>query len=162
MQDDSQNAVKSDDSENLVNVGCDDDANNEIEKINKSKSESENEDDDHEDPDELIFLPRNPNEWDEKNISTWVNWISKKFKCDPKLETSRFPTDSQELLKFTKADFWVCSGSGVSGNIVAKHYGYLLQNATGIADSSLFSDLEPGKIFLISILLHTFSLSIGK
>lgn len=147
MQDDSQNVLKSDDSESSVNVG--DDATN---KFDKSEKCSDNdEESNNEETDELIYVP-NPIKWDEKDIVTWLNWLTKKFKCDPKLEASRFPSDSQELLKFSKADFWVCAGSGENGNYAAKHYGYLLRNATGNADPSLFTDTEPGNFssFLIN------------
>ncbi len=147
MHDDNQNVLASVDSEVI-------DLDEDVQKRPNSDRESDDE------TDELIFVP-NPKEWDEKNIETWINWISKKFRCDPKLEPARFTTDSQELLKFTKADFWVCGGSGVNGNYLAKHYGYLLKNATGSAHESLLNDTDPGNFLLLAFLFPS-SYQIGK
>lgn len=163
MQDDNQNVltIVDLDLDQVVDLGEDEESDND-----KKKKHTSDDDSDDEESDELIFVP-NPREWDEKNIETWVSWISKKFRCDPKLEPGRFPTDSQELLKFTKADFWVCGGSGANGNYLAKHFGYLLKNATGSAHESLLNDTEPGN-FILSLLIFQFHfcffifLSIGK
>lgn len=127
-----------------------------VQEKNKSSENSGAEDSEDED---TIFVPRDPYEWTQENIASWIVWLSKKFKIYPKLEPGRFPQDALELTKFTKACFWVCAGSNVGGNVVAKHYGYLLKNAaTGTTpDESLLSEADPGilsVVYIFSILIN--------
>jgi ETS-type family, other len=45
----------------------------------------------------------------------------------------------------TKADFWVCAGSKEGGNIVAKHFAYLLYSVTGNEQKALLDEKDPGE-----------------
>lgn len=139
--------MQNDDSENILSSES-------VQKNNKSRENSGAEDSEEEDS-SIVFVPRNPCEWNQENIASWIVWLSKKFKIHPKLEPGRFPQDALELTKFTKDCFWVCAGSNIGGNIIAKHYGYLLKNASLASDAhpdeslinriqSLVSETDPG------------------
>lgn len=102
---------------------------------NESSTETEDSD---------IYVPNNPQDWKSEHISSWVQWISKKFNIYPDLVPARFPSGGIELANFTKADFWVCAGSKAGGDALAKHFAYHLQLGTGIEDKLLSNDTDPG------------------
>lgn len=107
--------------------------------VKKAERESSPEDD------EIIFVPNNPKTWSSKHIETWIKWASKKFNLSPPLEISRFPKDAEELIKFSKADFYIVCGSFEGGKRVSQHYKYMMQTAHESFDETLITDCEPGK-----------------
>lgn len=112
--------------------------------VREASAASDNESTTETEDSDLIYVPTNPQEWTSEHISSWVQWISKKFKIYPSLEPARFPSGGVELAKFTKADFWVCAGSKAGGDTLANHFAHLLQNVTGIEDILLGNDIDPG------------------
>src|ERR1700744_4881373 len=93
---------------------------------------------------EEIHLPTDPTEWNLENIKTWIAWVTKEFNLQPPPDFNRFPSNGQELVEFTRADFWVCAGSKYGGNTLAKHLAYLQHTATGRCTSPLNNDNDPG------------------
>ena len=110
-------------------------------KVGKSERESSPDVDD-----EVIFVPKNPKTWTEKNIDTWVKWASKKFQLKPPLDTSRFPKSSEEMVKFSKADFYIVCGSFEGGKKISQHFKYMMQCSNEPFDETLLTDGDPGKI----------------
>lgn len=94
--------------------------------------------------DEEIHLPTDPTEWNSDNIKAWISWVTKEFKLEPAPDSKRFPSNGTELVEFTRADFWVCAGSRLGGNTLAKHLAYLQYTATGRCTSPLNNDNDPG------------------
>ena len=124
--------------DNDQNLSCESVQENSVNAVNSGNEDSDDEE-------EIVFVHRDPKEWSKDNIASWIKWISKKFKVYPKLEPGRFTENAEELAKFNKADFWVCSGSNIGGNVISKHYGYLMEkNEIGSAEKSLLNDSDPG------------------
>lgn len=98
---------------------------------------------DKSDPDDDV--PTDPSVWNDEHIKSWLKWISKKFSLDPELSSLRFPKHGNELVKLSKAEFWVCAGSKEAGNILAKYIAHIVQNATGIDMKHLLDENDPGK-----------------
>ncbi len=105
--------------------------------------------------DDDIRLPTDPTEWTSDNIKTWITWVTKEFKLQPPPDHSRFPSDGKELVEFTRADFWVCAGSKLGGNTLAKHLAYLQHTATGRCTSPLNNDNDPGTDYVFVIVLNS-------
>lgn len=99
--------------------------------------------------DEEIHLPTDPTEWNLDNIKTWIAWVTKEFKLQPTPDYKRFPSNGTELVEFTRADFWVCAGSKIGGNTLAKHLAYLQHTATGRCTSPLNNDNDPGTDYFL-------------
>uniref|UniRef100_A0A182QYI3 ETS domain-containing protein n=1 Tax=Anopheles farauti TaxID=69004 RepID=A0A182QYI3_9DIPT len=94
---------------------------------------------------EQIYVPNNPNEWTADHVTAWVSWVSKNFDIFPPLEPARFPALGQELVQFTKADFWVCAGSKAGGDTLAKHFAHHIRVGTGgTVDPELENAIDPG------------------
>ncbi|XP_055539139.1 DNA-binding protein D-ETS-6-like isoform X1 [Wyeomyia smithii] len=102
----------------------------------------------------LIYVPTNPLEWTGEHVSSWVRWVSKKFNIFPNLEPVRFPNNGTDLVRFTKADFWVCAGSKAGGDTLAKHFAHLLQSGTGIEDKLLGNNVDPEPYQLLNAASH--------
>ncbi|XP_058447745.1 DNA-binding protein D-ETS-6-like [Malaya genurostris] len=102
----------------------------------------------------LIFVPTNPLEWTGEHISSWVQWVTKKFNIFPSLEPARFPCNGVDLAKFTKADFWVCAGSKAGGDTLSKHFAHFLQIGTGIEDRLLGNNIDPEPYQLLNAASH--------
>jgi Sterile alpha motif (SAM)/Pointed domain len=94
---------------------------------------------------DFFYCISDPKEWNTDHIEKWLIWASKKFKIHPPIEPCRFPDTGAELIEMTKADFWVCAGSKAGGNVVAKHFAYLLYSVTGNEQPSLIDDKDPGE-----------------
>lgn len=103
--------------------------------------------------DEEIHLPTDPTEWNSDHIKAWIEWVTKEFKLELPPDHKRFPADGKELVEFTRADFWVCAGSKLGGNTLAKHLAYLQHTATGRCTSPLNNDNDPGMAWHIFHLL---------
>lgn len=101
--------------------------------------------------DEEIRLPTDPTEWNLDNIKTWIAWVTKEFKLQPTPDYKRFPSDGKELVELNRADFWVCAGSKLGGNTLAKHLAYLQHTATGRCTSPLNNDNDPGMDYIFFI-----------
>lgn len=86
-----------------------------------------------------------PGTWNEKEITAWLKWCTKKFKIKPKPVRSRLPNTGRELVDLTRSDFWVVAGSGVGGNKLAQYIALMVHNATGREMESLHSKEDPGK-----------------
>lgn len=121
------------------------------------KNESTDADPSTDDPNnEDIRLPTDPAEWNSDNIKSWISWVTKEFKLQPPPEHNRFPSNGRELVEFSRADFWVCAGSKLGGNTLAKHLAYLQHTATGRCTSPLNNDNDPGMFKIIAFLLLLF------
>jgi hypothetical protein len=94
--------------------------------------------------DEIIFVPNNPRTWTEKHIETWINWATKKFNLAPALDASRIPKNSEDLAKFTKAEFYIACGSFEGGKMLSQHYKYMMENVKESCDETLLKDGDPG------------------
>lgn len=94
--------------------------------------------------DEEIHLPTDPIEWNADNIKAWISWVTKEFKLEPTPDFNRFPSTGRELIECKRADFWVCAGSKLGGNTLAKHLAHLQYTATGRCTSPLNNDNDPG------------------
>lgn len=105
--------------------------------------------------DEEIHLPTDPTEWNADNIKTWISWVTKEFKLEPSPDHNRFPSIGKDLVEFTRADFWVCAGSKLGGNTLAKHLAYLQHTATGRCTSPLNNDNDPGMDYFHFIVILT-------
>lgn len=90
-------------------------------------------------------FPQDPAEWNAQHIESWLEWTTREFQIDPPPQTVRFPTTGQELVSLSRADFWVCAGSKLGGNLLAKHIAHLIQSSTGRSQSPLLSDEDPGE-----------------
>lgn len=108
--------------------------------INETETSTENNDDNNDDD-----VPTDPSVWNDTHIRSWLKWISKKFSIEPPLSSLRFPKHGNELVKLSKAEFWVCAGSKEAGNILAKYIAHIVQNATGVNMDSLLDENDPGK-----------------
>lgn len=86
-----------------------------------------------------------PSEWNTANIKTWLNWMTKKFDIKPTPTRSRFPTSGKELVELSKAEFWVCAGSKIGGNILSRYIAWKVHDATGRWMVSLQSTEDPSK-----------------
>lgn len=104
----------------------------------------------HEDEEEIIFIPSNPISWTEKNIETWISWASKKFRLIPPLDASRFPKNAEELAAFSKADFYIVSGSFEGGKMISQHFKYMMQNSNQPVNETLLTDCDPGLSIIIT------------
>lgn len=107
------------------------------------------------DNDDEIRLPTDPSEWNSDNIKAWIAWVTKEFKLQPSPDYNRFPSTGKELVEFTRADFWVCAGSKLGGNTLAKHLAYLQHTATGRCMSPLNNDNDPGMDYFLYCSLLT-------
>ena len=85
-----------------------------------------------------------PKEWDAANIKSWLTWMTKKFQLNPAPVLSRFPESGEALIKYSRADFWVCAGTKEGGNILAKYIAHLIHSSTGRSTSPLLNDNDPG------------------
>lgn len=92
-----------------------------------------------------MFQISDPSEWDAANIKTWLNWSTRKFSLKPAPTRCRFPNNGKELVKLTKAEFWVCAGTKEGGNTLAKYIAWKVYDATGQQLTSLQSNDDPGK-----------------
>lgn len=119
-----------------VTVVSDDSSDN----VGKPRRESSPEADD-----EIIFVPNNPKTWSDKNIETWVNWVSKKFQLNPALDVSRFPKTAEELATYSKADFYIVCGSFEGGKMISQHYKYMMSNAQEKFHETLQTVGDPGE-----------------
>lgn len=91
-------------------------------------------------------MDTDPGTWNEKEITAWLKWCTKKFKMKPKPVRSRLPNTGTELVDLTKADFWVVAdGSRVGGNKLAQYIALMVHNATGRWIESLHSKEDPGE-----------------
>jgi Sterile alpha motif (SAM)/Pointed domain len=136
-----------------VSEKCENDASVEI-VIDDSRSDEndcEKNDDDVESSsnvadEEIIYVPDNPTMWSEKDIEKWIKWATNAFNISPPLDATRFCKSGLELAKFSKADFYIMSGSFENGKKVADHFKYLMDNVSEKVDASLLNDEVPGKL----------------
>jgi hypothetical protein len=96
-----------------------------------------------------IYVPDNPTSWTEKHIETWIKWATKQFDIEPQPDPKRFPTTGDELVKFTKADFYMTCGSIEGGKSLVQHFKYLMERIKYDFDESLNSEEDPSKKFII-------------
>lgn len=61
------------------------------------------------------------------------------------MDAKRFPASGAELMAMSRAEFWVCAGSRLGGQMAAKHMAYMARDATGRSASPLLGDSEPGE-----------------
>lgn len=94
-------------------------------------------------------VPTDPSVWNDGHIKSWLKWMSKKFSIEPSLSSLRFPKRGSELVKLSKAEFWVCAGSKEAGNTLAKYIAHIVQNATGIDMNHLLDENDPGKKIIL-------------
>lgn len=87
-----------------------------------------------------------PSEWTASNIDSWLAWTTKKFNIEPAPMIARFPTTGAELVKMSRAEFWVCAGSKNGGNTLSMHIAHLIHSATGRCTSPMLNDNDPGKL----------------
>lgn len=111
---------------------------------------------------EIVLVGGNPSDWTSDEIKSWLNWSTKEFSIEPSPDHSKFPDSGNELVKMTRADFWVCAGSKRGGNLLAKHMAYLLYRATGRSHSPLLSDEDPGKLITKILFLLLLSMTVGN
>lgn len=57
---------------------------------------------------------------------------------------ARFPNTGAELVKMSRAEFWVCAGSKTGGNTLSNHISHMIYNTTGRCISPMEND--PGKL----------------
>lgn len=91
-------------------------------------------------------LYSDPSAWNSDEITAWLKWCTKKFQLKQKPVRSRLPNTGTELVKLSKAEFWVCAdGYGKGGNKLAQHIGLKIYEATGQWEETLLSEIEPCK-----------------
>lgn len=96
-----------------------------------------------------IYVPDDPTSWTEKHIETWIKWATKQFDIEPQPDPARFPKTGNELVKFTKADFYMTCGSIEGGKSLVQHFKYLMERIGKCVDESLKSDEDPSEFEVI-------------
>jgi hypothetical protein len=135
--------MQSNDNEIVINDDDDSASDESMAKTHESVPEKKEKEEEEED-DEVIFVPRNPTTWSEKHIEMWIKWASNQFDIKPPLDASRFPKSGAELVKFSKAEFFIVCGSFSHGKMVVEHFRYLMENVEESVDETLLNDDEPG------------------
>lgn len=72
-----------------------------------------------------------PRTWDSHDIRSWIAWLSKRCHIIPEPSASDFPSTGMELVKLTRADFWVRCGSNIGGNTFTNHLQFMMENIMG-------------------------------
>lgn len=115
----------------------------------EKKSSENNEEIDESSP---IYVPDDPTSWTEKHIETWIKWAAKQFNIEPQPDPARFPKTGNELVKFSKADFYMTCGSLKGGKSLMQHYKYLMERIGNSSfDESLNTDEDPSELKIFNL-----------
>lgn len=84
------------------------------------------------DEEDEAVLPIDPRSWSADDIKCWLKWVVRKFNVNPATPdyVSRFPLTGDELVQFSRAEFWVCAGK-TCGDTLMKHLAIMMQSITG-------------------------------
>lgn len=95
-----------------------------------------------------MHIYTDPRTWDSQDIKSWIAWLTRRCHINPEPSASDFPSTGSELVKLTRADFWVRCGSNVGGNTFTNHLHFMMENIMGSQMDSVQRtehDKDPGE-----------------